>query len=146
MLLKKAASGIKAAFICGIFCTTVTLITTLVAIFSGGTDYGGFHWSIYSLLDVAIFTGLTVGLYFKSRVCAVLMVIYFALNKYIQFSRGLDPWIFISGVTLTYFFIQGMRDSFWYHALKNSETSQPPKLDPPGIASPPPVMAEPREP
>ena len=121
MDLEKANSAIKTASICGLVSALITLIATLVSILNGGLVFGDLRISIFTFFDVALMGGLTVGIYFKSRVCAVLMLVYFLLCKYMQWSAGINFTALVVGIAFIYCFIQGVRGTFSYHALKKKE-------------------------
>lgn len=70
------------------------------------------------LLSVVIFGGLTIGVYFKSRACAVLLCVLFILDKILTFAStgkfggGLLAFIFI------YYFLYGIQGTFTYQKLR----------------------------
>jgi serine/threonine-protein kinase len=133
---EKAASAIKAAFYCGIISTSLTLIATLIGMYRGSLRVGGIEFSVFSLIDVVLMIALTVGLYFKSRVCATLMLVYFVYCKYVQWSAGVQmPGLFLA-LTFLYFYIQGVRGTLAFHKLKKNEASQPPAPTPPSVTPP----------
>ena len=123
MNLEKASSAIKAAFFCGIFSTAVTLIATLIALSKGGMNFAGIKFSAFTFIDVALVVTFTVGLFFKSRICATLMVVYFMLCKYVQWSVEITPFSFFVGLVFLYYYLQGARGAFAYHKLKNEEAN-----------------------
>lgn len=126
MDLKKALSAIKAAIICGIFSSAITLIATAIGIYKGEVEFEGMHFNALMLIDVGLLVGLTVGLFFKSRVCAVLMLVYFVLSKWMQWSQQISVASIIVGVAFLYFYFQGALGTFAYHKLKKLEANQPP--------------------
>ncbi|HTJ79754.1 MAG TPA: hypothetical protein VL357_12235 [Rariglobus sp.] len=136
MDISKAKSAIKRSFICGIISTFITLIATLVVLYRGDFRLSGVPISIYTLVDVILMAGLTTGLFFKSRICAILMVTYFLWSKYMQFSSGMEipPVAFVVSLVFLYFYIEGMRGTFAYHRLKRRRRShhrddnEPPSL------------------
>jgi hypothetical protein len=145
MNLEKASSAIKAAFVCGVLSTVLTLIATVIGIFHGGIKFGDTEFSAFMLIDVVLLAGFTIGLFFKSRVCASLMLIYFIWCKYLQWSVEIKAPMFIIGLAFLYFYAQGARGAFAYHKLKKKEASQP--LEPTAMAATPPAAPqEPRQP
>lgn len=125
MTIQKAQSAIKAAMICGIVSSALTLVITAIAIYKGQIDFAGIQANALMLIDVGLLVGLTIGLAFKSRTCAVLMLAYFVLSKYMQWSRDLNPASIVVGVLFLYFYFQGARGTFAYHKLKKEEANQP---------------------
>jgi serine/threonine-protein kinase len=106
-ILKK----IKSAWMAGIVSGCMTLLITLLA--ASGTKVLGFD--AWNFVDVALIAGLTFGIYRKSRVCAVLMLIYFAISKImIALDGGKASGIGLSLVFL-YFYAQGVVGTFAYH-------------------------------
>ena len=117
MDMAKADAAIKNAWIAGIISGVITLIVTVVAM--SGYSFMGF--SALNLLDVALIFGLTFGIYRKSRVCAVIMLIYFVGSKiYLWMDTGK-----LSGLPLAllfgYYFFQGMLGTFTYHSNAYSQ-------------------------
>lgn len=129
MTKEKADSSIRAAWICGIISTAITLIATLIGVFRGGLNFSGFHFSLFTFIDVFLMGGLTVGIFFKSRVCAVLMLAYFMWCKYVQWHVGVGAVPIVMGLLFLYFYAQGAWGTFVYHALKKKEAGGP-KLQP----------------
>jgi serine/threonine-protein kinase len=103
---------IRQAAIAGAISCGITLLFTLVAI--AGTSLLGF--TAWELLDVALIAGLSYGIYRKSRVCAVLMLVYFVGAKIYMMSQGGQ----MSGLVLTlvflYYYALGVHGTFQYHA------------------------------
>jgi hypothetical protein len=140
--LEKASSAIKAAFICGIVSTLLTLSATLVGIFHGGVKFGNAEFSALMLIDVGLLAGLTVGLFFKSRTCALLMVGYFVWCKATQWSAEINYPGFIVGLLFLYFYVSGARGTFVYHRLRKEEANQAPE---PTTTAVTPASQEPRQ-
>lgn len=120
MDIAKADAAIKNAWMAGIVSGVITLIVTAVAMY--GYSFMGF--SALNLLDVALIFGLTFGIYRKSRVCAVIMLIYFIGSKiYLWMDTGK-----LSGLPLAlvfgYYFFQGVLGTFAYHS--NADTRMKP--------------------
>ncbi len=123
---EKALAAIKAAGICGIISTVITLIAALVALRKGQYTITGMNISVFSFADVILLAGLTLGIYRKSRACAVVMFVYFVFCKYIQWSTQirLSQVNFagvIMGLIFLYYYFQGVRGTFAYQKLKKEE-------------------------
>jgi len=76
--LKEAEAQIKLAWQAGIISGTLTLIFVLLSL--AGYDFTGFI-NASALIDVCLMFGLSFGIYKKSRIAAVLMLVYFAFNQ-----------------------------------------------------------------
>lgn len=126
MDIKKAQSAIKAAMICGILSTSITLIATAIAIHQGQLEIDGVQFNALMLVDVGLLTGLTIGLYFKSRVAAVTLFAYFLWAKVSTWSSGQSPMNIMVGVAFLYFYFQGMRGTFIFHKLSKQPADQQP--------------------
>lgn len=103
---------IRNAWIAGLVSAATTLVFVLVAM--SGTNLFGF--SAMQLIDVGIILGLTFGIYKKSRICAVLMLVYFVIAK---IDLMLQPDVGTRGIFLSlvffYFYLQGVIGTFAYH-------------------------------
>lgn len=105
--------SIRGACIAGAISGCVTLAFTLLAI-SGTTLIGFSAWEFF---DVALIFGLTFGIYKKSRVCAVLMLVYFIAAKLYLFTQAGTPSGLPLALLFGYFFAKGVYGTFRYHRL-----------------------------
>jgi serine/threonine-protein kinase len=112
-ILKK----IKNAWVAALVSATFTLVLTLIAI--SGTSVLGF--SAWEFLDVGLILGLALGIYKKSRTCAVLMLVYFVISKIILMVEAGKPNGIILGLVFIYYYWQGVVGTFAYHKIKNSK-------------------------
>lgn len=109
---QKALQHIKTAYGFGILSGVITLIATILSIlgiFNLGLD-------IFSLVDVALIFGLTFGISKKSRVCAIILFIYYIGCKIDMLLNNNH----ISGSTVTMIpfiiaYFQGIRGTIHYH-------------------------------
>jgi hypothetical protein len=119
--IAKANNNIKNAYIAGIFCATISLLSPIISV-----NYRSkiAHTTIYDyglLIDPIIIIGLSFGIYKKNRYCAVIMFIYFIGYKLMQFyemasqKEELSLIIIAVGLFFSYWFFQGMRGTFTYH-------------------------------
>lgn len=137
MNIERAISATRAAYVCGVISTLLTLLFTLLALSQGGLNFGAIDFSLWTFVDVALMAGFTVGLYFKSRTCAILMLVYFTFTKCVQVSRGVNFFSIITGALFLYYYVQGVRGTLAYHRLKEKEAnhrSEP--TAPSGLGSP----------
>jgi hypothetical protein len=114
--LKEAEAQIKLAWQAGIVYGTLSLIVVLLSL--AGYDFTGLI-DASGLIDVCLIFGLSFGIYKKSRVAAVIMLVYFAFNQawiIIEIKRfpGLISWIFLI------LFLRGVQGTFTYQKLSKS--------------------------
>ena len=107
VILKK----IRNAWVAGLLAACVTLVFSLLAVF--GTSIAGF--SAWEFIVVALAVGLTFGIYRKSRVCAVAMLVYFIIAKIILISETGNVSGIVIALVFLYFFVQGVQGTFAYH-------------------------------
>jgi hypothetical protein len=91
-------------------------------------------FSAWNLLDVAVIAGLTFGIYRKSRACAIIMLVYFIGSKLLLWSETKS----VSGLPMAlifgWFFFQGIRGTFTWHALNAGSDRPAPQTAIPGPA------------
>jgi hypothetical protein len=106
---------IRNATVAGIVSGTITLLATVIAMLTKPES----NLAAWTLLDVALVFGLTFGIYRKSRVCAVAMVIYFAISKIVVIPSISNPVsmgiALVVGGAFIYLYVQGMLGAFAYH-------------------------------
>jgi len=102
---------INQAWAAGLISAGITFLVTIFAIF--GVKLLSFN--AWELLDVALILGLTYGIYRKSRVCAVLMLIYFLISKLLMIQQNPKQSGMVLGVFFAYFYVQGVLGTFAYH-------------------------------
>ena len=115
--LKKAEQQIKNAWQAGIVSGTITLILVLCSV-AGNNVLNGFI-NASALIDVCLISGLSFGIFKKSRIAAVIMLVYFVSSQIwvaIALKRvpGLLAWIFVS------FYAGGVQGTFTYQKLSKS--------------------------
>jgi hypothetical protein len=116
--LKEAEAQIKFALQAGIVYGTLTLILVLLSL--AGYDFTGLiDASALALIDVCLRFGLSFGIYKKSRIAAVLMLVYFVFNQawiVIVLKRfpAILSWLFLI------LFLKGVQGTFTYHKLSKS--------------------------
>jgi hypothetical protein len=112
--LKKANQEIKNAWVAGTFCSTATLILTLLSVFGVNIVPGV---DLSALLDVGLGCGLSFGVYKKNRACAVILFTYFVANKIYIWSQTNTLQGLYLAVILGVCFFQGITGTFSYHKL-----------------------------
>lgn len=128
-LREDALKGIKAGCVAGVVCGCVTLLVVVASNLRGDPRYEQFA-SLWNLVDVALIFGLSFGIYRKSRVCAVLMLIYFIISKGILLSEGVqrNATGLIVACLFIYQFWRAVRGCFYYHKhlAQPAASPQPP--------------------
>jgi hypothetical protein len=114
--LKEAEAQIKLAWQAGIVSGTLTLIFVLLSL--AGYNFTGLI-DASALIDVCLRFGLSFGIYKKSRIAAVLMLVYFAFYQAwiiieLKTFPGLISWIFLI------LFLRGVQGTFTYRKLSKS--------------------------
>ncbi|MFF2093637.1 hypothetical protein [Paenibacillus sp. NPDC058174] len=118
----KNANKIKLALGGAIFCAISTAVVSLLVDSE----------SLSFLVDVIVALALAFGVWKKSRVCAILLFVYFIISKLLQFSE--NPQSIASSIYLSIFllfsFWQGIMGTFGYHRQKKLERHQPINTEP----------------
>jgi hypothetical protein len=112
--IARANKRIKQAWIVGVIGGVITLIATLLSV--AGVDI--LDVNIYVLIDVVLVFGLAYGIYRKSRVCAVIMFVYFVGTKILMLVESGRPSGLVMAALFGYWFFQGIRGTFAYHKLE----------------------------
>jgi len=113
------ALKIKSAWIAGLVSVGITAAFVLYSFFAApvmGID----SWA---LVDVAIMTGLSFGVFRKSRTCAILLFLLFVANKVFMWmeSGSLAGWPM--ALAFTACFVMGVQGTFQYHSWKRGTVS-----------------------
>lgn len=107
-ILKKVRTGWIAGVVSGVLTLAITLF-----VMSG---HKFLFFNAWSLVDVVLIFGLSFGIYRKSRVCAVLMLVYFVGSKIFIYSQiGLPTGGLIMPIVFFYCFVLGVQGTFLYH-------------------------------
>jgi Ca2+/Na+ antiporter len=111
----RALRKIKTAWVAAIVTGVVTLAATVVSV--ADTQLGDV--SGWNFIDVVLIFGLAFGIYKKSRLCALIMLLYFILGKIAMWT--VSPSLIGLPVTILflYCFVQGVIGTFQYHSLVN---------------------------
>jgi hypothetical protein len=113
--LKKANKEIRDAWISGVVVCTITLLFAVIRLGMSASPAE----PIAMIFSVIIYGGLTVGVFYKNRACAVLLFGLFVLDKILMVAQGNASGIII-GLILIYYFAMGIQGTFAYHKLKKS--------------------------
>lgn len=103
---------IRGAWVAGAVSTAITLLLALGAIQVAGVQSAG----LWHLIDMALLAILTFGIYRRSRVCAVLMVVLFLISRYIVFqAQGLQVFSALIALLFLYYYVRGIVGTIQYH-------------------------------
>jgi hypothetical protein len=125
MTAPQAKTRIRNACIAGVITAVVTLVASILPLF--GVTLVGFN--LWNLTDVALIAGLTFGIARKSRVCALVMMVYFVISKAMYVAQTGDILNAALGAILAYLYFEGVRGAFAWHRLMKADP-QPPELAP----------------
>ena len=116
--LKKAEKEIRHAWIAGaIVCGISLAVAALFTAVSSSKDMLPAS-PLEIFISVIIIGGLTIGVYFKSRACVILLCGLFILDKIVTWAlTGKMGGVFLS-VVIMYYFALGIQGTFTYHKLK----------------------------
>ena len=118
MVPEEILKKIRYAWIAATVSAGITLLITVGAML--GESILGF--SAWNLLDVVLILGLAFGIYMKSRVCAVIMLIYFIASKIILMVEAGQPSGLLMTLAFGYLYAQGVFGTFAYHAFPRRMT------------------------
>jgi hypothetical protein len=112
-LLKQAETQIKLAWQAGIVSGTITLVLVLLSL--AGYKFTGLI-DASAIIDVCLVFGLSYGIYKKSRVAAIIMLLYFIFSKTwiaieLNAFPGFFSWLFLI------FYLGGVQGTVTYRKL-----------------------------
>lgn len=112
--VRKAEKDIKSGWIAGLLVGGVTLLLHFLL---AGSTLNGISFGPSGLVGALVLLGLTVGVYFKSRACAVLLFGLFVVDKLIGLLMAPRvPGIVMTAAIAVYLWA-GVRGTFKYHKL-----------------------------
>ena len=107
---------IRNGWVAGLVSSGITGLAVLLSLTGVRTIRGFDAWA---LIDVALILGFTLGIYRKSRICAVLMLVYFIASKvimFVEYQRGYrGPSALVVAVLFVYFYAQAVVGTVAYH-------------------------------
>lgn len=113
MTLQEANKAIKDAWVAGMIAVIVTIALTLI--YSTGAGFS--HITLWNWIDIFVLAGLSYGIYRKSSLCAVLLLVYYLGSKVILWT---DERAFIGvpiALIFAYFFWRGVQGTRTYNQL-----------------------------
>jgi hypothetical protein len=112
---------IKQAWIAGVISGIVTLVVTIIA--ASGNDVLGLGFSAYNYLDVVLIFGLSIGIYYKSRTCSLMMLLYFVGSKIFIWLELGKPSGMVGALLFGYYFLMGTFGTFACRSIKAGQGS-----------------------
>ena len=106
------AKKIKGAWVAGLVSAGITLLFVLISLGSGSAIMGINAWAF---VDIGIFLGLAYGVYRKSRTCAVLLFLFFLLEKIAMLAGSKSVGSVPIALIFLYLYGRGMVGTFQYH-------------------------------
>jgi len=120
MNIEKANKLIKDAYIAGGLVAVATLIGSVLSLFGIKV----FNIDIYGFIDVIILSSLSFGLYRKSRVCAIFLLIFYLFSRVVQIPFVVKNNLYASyivAIVFIYYFVQGIIGTVYYHKLSKTK-------------------------
>ncbi|KAA8998951.1 hypothetical protein FJU30_14830 [Affinibrenneria salicis] len=102
---------------------TLFFIFASVLTESASAFFGGM-FTLFALVDVAILLALAAFIYRKSRIAAILALVYYLINRYIM---GCMPTSLFNAAVMVYFlvsYISAIRGTFLWHKEYKPSTKQ----------------------
>jgi len=114
--LDEAKKQIKNAWIGGVILCVISLIVSVIWLGNSRSEEA-IAEGIGLLIFVVIMGGLTLGVYFKSRACAVIICSLYALDKILTFASGNKTSGIIGFIIFMYYFIYRIKRTFTNYLL-----------------------------
>jgi hypothetical protein len=73
--------------------------------------------NLYNMIGVILFIGLFYGMYNKSRICAIILLIFSIIHNIYFFITGINPLRIIIDLIITFFFAYCVYGTFVYHKI-----------------------------
>lgn len=113
-ILTDTKMKIKRAGVAGIIIGVFTLLATLSSL--GGGDIAGVN--VWTLIDVVIVLALSIGVFFRSRICAAILLAHFVIGKLMLWQAMGKPTGWPLALVLGWLLFEGVRGTFTWHRLK----------------------------
>lgn len=124
MTAVQAEACIRKAWIAGAVSAFLTLCASLLPLI--GISVAGFN--LWNLADVVLIAGLAFGISRRSRVCALVMLVYILALIIMIFARTSYYASAAVEAVFVYFYVGGVRATFAWHRLARAGGAQPPPL------------------
>lgn len=109
----KMDSNIRNAWMAAAISSIITLTLVIVSI-STGKSFG--EIDPFNVIDVIILSTLAFGIYKRSRICAIIIVLYSLLNEGYVLTHGIT--VSPLRIIFLYLYIMGLWSIFKYHRIK----------------------------
>lgn len=115
--LKTAQKQIRNAWVSGAIVSGITILFAFILSAMSSKEIELIASPLEMIITAIIFGGLTIGVYFKSRACAVILCGLFLLDKIVtfaatgKFSGAILTFVFI------YYFVYGIKGTFTYRRI-----------------------------
>ncbi len=106
---------IKGAWTAGLVCMGITVLFIGLGMFI--SELGNIV-DAWALIDVAILGALTYGVYRRSRASAVLLFLFYLVEKIFMWSQSGKPNGIVLALVFFYLFGRGIQGTFEYHSWK----------------------------
>jgi len=85
-------------------------------------DIFGFYNDPFIVFDIVLVFSMAFGIYKKSRICSVIMLLHYLLSKLVMINYGINLFDLSGIISLgfIYFYVQAVRGTFTYHKLINN--------------------------
>lgn len=111
--LEEANSNIRSGYTAGFISVGLSLVFLLFTM-GIGLDIS---LALPVIASIVIVFGLSVGVFFKSRACAVLLLAFYALDKMFTLAVNPKAVTIILSLVFIYLFYKGVKGTFAYHNL-----------------------------
>ena len=111
--INRALRKVKVAWVAAVVTGVVTLAATVVSVI--GDQVNGV--SGWNFIDVVLIFALAFGIYKKSRVCALVTLVYYVLGKITMWTVSPSLGGLPATILFLYCFVQGVIGTFQYHRL-----------------------------
>ena len=126
MNIEQSLKHIRNGWIIALIAGFITLIFNYVSISQNfqTSDIFGFYNDPFIIFDIVLVFSMAFGIYKKSRICALIMLLHYLLSKLVMINYGIN-FFDLSGIislVFIYFYVQAVRGTITYHKLiKNDE-------------------------
>jgi hypothetical protein len=118
MNIEEAKKAIKIAWILALVSGGITLIFGIFSKYIQDTVPINANFGF--VLDALIIFGLAFGIYKKSRICAVIMFVYFFDSQFRFTISSRTVYNIPLALVFLFYFYQGIRGTFYYHKLNGN--------------------------
>lgn len=105
---------IRNGWIAAVVSGSVTLAFTVLAI--AGTSL--YEFDAWGLADVGLVFAMAYGIYRRSRICALVLFLYFIQAKILLFAAGVSAASIPLALVFLYYFGRAVLGTFRYHTLR----------------------------